>query len=404
MFTEEEEEDEELASLPHKVELGPTEETVIRGIELEGYNISRERPIDPPEDEVTPDQIYGVGVVFVDDEGERVEKIYTLDPEAEGKHTIPIGGEFADQSISRIVFYCNKESVTFKDAAITTPLEGQQLLNPKNVIAGADNAKLRIDDIEVERETNDGINDVVKGVTLNLVSADEETPVELTIDHDIDKSVEKIKAFVKVYNEYLEYNKQLTKAKKTEKTGEYNKTKKENGLFMGDMSIIRIENSLKQTVSSPYPSTAAEPIKLLSDIGVSTGRLNANWDSIQDGMLVVDEEKLRETLVENPDGVRDLFGSDTDGDNRIDNGFAFTFEYKLKPYTQTGKNIIANKIDLQEESIDQIDKQMVRKEEHLKAYEEKLRQKFSNMERSLSGSKSQSQWMKNQMGGGGSGK
>ncbi len=393
------EEEDELEMLPYKVELGPTEETVIQGIQLEGYNVSRERPLDPPETEVAPEEQLGVGVMYINEEGVRTEEMYTLDPEAEGKQTIPLGEKFDGKTISRIIFYSNKGKVTFRDASISTPVDGQQLLNPKNEIAAAENAIVKIDDIEVERQKNDGLNDVIKGITLNLNAADEDTKVELTIDHDIDKAVEKIQEFVKLYNEYIEYNKQLTKAGKTDKAGDYDNAKRENGLFMGDMTIIRIENSLKEIISTPYPSTADEPIKLLSEIGVSTGRLNSSWADIQDGALTIDEEKLKEMLIENPDGVKDLFGSDTDGDNRIDDGFAYTFETRLKPYTQPGQNIIANKIDLQEDSIDQIENRMQRKQEHLKAYEEKLRQKFTNMERTMSGTKQQQQWMQQQMGG-----
>jgi flagellar hook-associated protein 2 len=389
----------ELENLPYKVELGPSETTAIQGIELEGYNISRERPLDPPENTITPDRILGVGVIHLDENGERVEELYTVDPESEGVQTIPLGANFAGKKITRVIFYSNKDTVVFKDASISTPIEGQELLNPKNVISAASNAKLKIDDIEIERAQNEGINDVIQGVSLNLQAADPDTRVELTINQDIDGSVEKIKEFVKQYNEYIEYNKELTKAGQTDKAGDFDEAKRNNGLFVGDMTIIRIENSLKRTVSTAYPSTADKPVKLLSEIGVSTGKLNASWAEIQEGKLTIDEDKLREKLSENPDGVKDLFGSDTDGDNRIDDGFAYTFENILKPYTQPGKNIIASKIDLQEDSIDQLEDQISRKQDHLETYEEKLRQKFTNMERTMSGSKAQQQWMQSQMGG-----
>jgi len=45
------------------------------------------------------------------------------------------------------------------------------------------------------------------------------------------------------------------------------------------------------------------------------------------------------------------------------------------------------------------DSRIERHQEHLKKYEDKLRKKFSTMEQSISGAKSQGDWMKNQMKG-----
>ena len=153
-------------------------------------------------------------------------------------------------------------------------------------------------------------------------------------------------------------------------------------------------------LKNAYPSKVAKPIRIISDIGVSTGELNASWDSIKHGKLVIEEGKLRETIVANPDGVKNLFGTDNDGDNRIDGGLGFSVDNVLEPYVRPGKNIIATKVTLQDESIKSADERIARQQMHLKAYEEKLRQKFSNMEKSISGSKAQQSWMKQQMGGG----
>ncbi len=117
------------------------------------------------------------------------------------------------------------------------------------------------------------------------------------------------------------------------------------------------------------------------------------------GKLIIDEGLLLSTLKDNPDGVEEFFGSDTDGDNRIDNGMAFRVETVLRPYVSSGKNIIANKIELEDTNIQMANSRIERHQEHLKKYEDKLRKKFSTMEQSISGAKSQGDWMKNQMKG-----
>ncbi|MDA3900272.1 MAG: flagellar filament capping protein FliD [Spirochaetes bacterium] len=398
LFEEPEKEEDEFKSLPFKVETGPTESTTIKGIEIEGYNVSRERPIHKPERVVDTDDVLGVGIVYREDEV-RKEELFKISKDVKDKQEIPIGEKFEGKRIEQVIFYSNSGEVTFKDAAFVTPLDATKELRPKNTVTEARNARLKIDDIELERETNDGINDVIAGVTLSLLRSDPEDAVEITIDNDIDKSVEKIKKFAEVYNAYLDYNSLMTKAGMTDRKNDYKKTKRESGPFVGDMTIIQLENSLKQTVSSAYPSRADNPIRLLSQIGVSTGEINASWETIKQGKIVIDDSKLRTSIMENPEGVQLLFGSDTDGDNRIDNGFAYTMKNKLRPYIMPGKSILAAKITLQDDSLERANERIEKLERHLKSYEDKLRRKFANMEMSISGSKSQSNWMKSQQGG-----
>ncbi len=380
--------------IPYKVEIGPDETTVIKGIELKGYNVSRERPLEKkPKKEIA--DVLGIGVVSVED-GKRIEKIYTLDPAKQGKQEIPVGQDFADKKITKILFYCNDGKATFQDASLITELKGEGILDPKNVISEANDAKLKLDGVEIVRQKNTGIDDVLKGVTLNLLATSTK-PVTITIRQNTETAVEKIKKFVEAYNDYLAFNNELTKAVKSDKVGDYQKDKYKNGIFIGDMTLMRLQNALKTAISSAYPSNVEKPIKMLYQIGVSTGEINAKWETIREGKLIIDEAKLIEVLSENPEGVQDFFGSDNDGDNRIDNGLAFKMERILDPYVSAGKNIIVAKMDLEDASIKATNERIERKQEHLKAYEQKLRQKFASMEKAISGSKSQSNWLDMQM-------
>ncbi len=194
-------------------------------------------------------------------------------------------------------------------------------------------------------------------------------------------------------------HKDLTKAAMTQKPGDYDKNIRQQGLFMGDMTLMRLQGSIQTTVTSAYPSSAEKPIKMFSQMGVSTGSINAEWESIKSGKLIIDEGLLKKTLLENPDGVTLFFGSDSDGDNKADNGMAFKVVATLKPYVSSGKNIIAAKIDMEDNGIKMADESIKSKEDHLKKYEEKLKRKFAAMEQALSQTNSQKQWMKNQLGG-----
>jgi flagellar capping protein FliD len=138
---------------------------------------------------------------------------------------------------------------------------------------------------------------------------------------------------------------------------------------------------------------------MFSQMGVSTGKINSSWESIKDGKLVIDENLFCFTILENSEGIKNFFGADTDGDNRIDNGMAYMLVRTLDPYISSGKNIIVTKIDLEDESIKMANEKIKKHEAYLKTYEEKLRQKFTSMEKSISGSKAQQEWMNNQMKG-----
>jgi flagellar hook-associated protein 2 len=276
-------------------------------------------------------------------------------------------------------------------------------MEPGNVIAKAQDAKLSVDGIEVTRERNDGLSDVIKGVTLELKRASDDD-IKLTVEQGSDEGLEKIKKFVEAYNRYLELHRNLTKAGISDRPGDFDKTRAETGLFSSDTTLVRLQNSLNAAVTGAYPGAGNEPIRHLTQMGISTGAVNADWETIRSGSLVIDEAALRKAIIENPDGVAAFFGNDTSGDNRIDDGMAYKVVYVLRPYVTSGKNIIAAKLELEDNSIRIADDSIKRHEDHLKKYEDKLRSKFRRMEQAITQTNSQQQWMKNQLGGAGSGK
>jgi flagellar hook-associated protein 2 len=385
---------------PQRIEFGPEESISVKGIKLHGYNVSRVREGEQREPERKFDSIIGVGVVVYDG-GKRVEKLYTVDREAKGRQEIPIGGDFADKKISRVIFYCNRGATDFGDAAITTPRDVKDLLEPKNVITPAMDMKMKVDGIEVVRDRNTDINDIIPGVTLTVKSKSDRK-ITLKTESNVETSVDKIKKFTDAYNGYVDLHRELIKTSKiTKPSQKFNDA--DRGLFIGDLMMMRLETSVKNTVNGAYQSRAERPVRVLSEMGVSTGRINAAWESIKEGKLQVDEAVLKKTITENPEGVTMFFGADNDGDNKIDGGMAYSLVNALRPYVSAGKNIIAVKVDQENESIKMVDQRIVKHEEHVVKYEDRLRRKFATMEQSLSKTKAQQQWMKNQMGGGGDG-
>ncbi|TFH38629.1 MAG: hypothetical protein E4G96_10220 [Chrysiogenales bacterium] len=386
---------------PGRIEVGPTEQTNIKGIILEGYNIERKREL-RKEKPGHFDSVMGIGFV-TEENGRRVEKVYPVDRDAAGKlMMIPIGRDFKNGKVSKMILYCNAGAMDVANVRLATPIDRKGRLEPGNTVSKAQDAKISVDGIEVTRDRNDNLTDIIKGVTLTLkrVSTEE---VKLAVEPGADSGVEKIKKFIEDYNRYLEFNQTITKAGKSEKPGEYKNTITETGLFVSDMTLVRLQGSLSMVINGAYPGGGEEPIRLLTQMGVSTGAINAEWETIKTGKLVVDEASLRRAITENPDGVAAFFGVDTTGDDKMENGMAYKVVYVLRPYVSSGKNIIAAKLELEDNSIRLADESIKRHEDHLKKYEDKLRTKFGRMEQAITQTNSQQQWMKNQFGGGSSG-
>ncbi|MCX7678023.1 MAG: flagellar filament capping protein FliD [Spirochaetes bacterium] len=233
-------------------------------------------------------------------------------------------------------------------------------------------------------------------MTLNL-KRESESPVTIRIEPNPKNAVDKIKKFIEAYNNYIEYSSELVFVERAKNPTPGAKQTVRTGLFVGDSTIIRLENTVKTVVNSAYPSRADNPIKVITQLGVSTGAINSEWETIKSGKLILDEEKFITVVQENPEGVKEFFGSDTDGDTRIDNGMAFKLQQALKPYTMAGKNIIQTKIDYEDNAIKSNEERISRHQEHLIKYEDKLRKKFAAMEKAISGSKAQSNWLKQYM-------
>ncbi|HOT44316.1 MAG TPA: flagellar filament capping protein FliD [Spirochaetota bacterium] len=384
-------------SVPKRLRVGPKEKVNIKGIILESYNVERKRE-GKKEDLKGLDSLMGIGIV-ANENGKRVEKVYSLGRDLKGPQTIAAGRDLKGGKINKIILYCNRGTMELSGLRLATPADRKPGYAMKNVIAPAQDAKITVDGIEITRDRNDGLTDVIKGVTLT-VKRPSQHEVDLNVEHSIDTSVDKIKKFVDAYNKYLDMHRDLTKAVMSQKPGDYDKNFSQQGLFMGDMTLMRLQGTLQVAVTSAYPNSADKPIRMFAEMGVSTGSINAEWESIKSGKLVVDEALLKKTILENPEGVTQFFGSDADGDNKADNGMAFRVVAMLKPYVSPGKNIIAAKIDMEDSGIKMADESIKAKEDHLKKYEEKLKRKFAAMEQAISQTNAQRQWMKNQMGGG----
>ena len=284
-------------------------------------------------------------------------------------------------------------------------LESLGVLTDAKAIANqqqaADDAGFTVNGIPVTRTKNDGLTDVINGVTLNLKK--DGVTGTITVAADIDASVNTIKAFVDQYNSTLDLiNTRLAEKTVIDATTDAAKRK---GLLRGDAVLTGIKNDLRKMISDPI--TGLTVYDRLSDIGITT----TSDDFGKSGKLVIDETKLREALQNNPAEVKKLFFNDLDNDGVVDTGetgVAAKISDKLAYLTSSStitvggvtvkQGVIPGRLDSFDKVIGDYTKKITDFENRLTMIEENLWTQFTAMEKSLSTMQNQATWLAGQLG------
>jgi flagellar hook-associated protein 2 len=174
---------------------------------------------------------------------------------------------------------------------------------------------------------------------------------------------------------------------------EQGELRKRLGIFSGDSSLNQVRNGLLRAVTSPYPTgDEGGELSLLVQIGIGTDVRRAGGSTGYDpsrlrGYLEIDEKTLDAALQSKMAAVKQLFGSDTDGDLLVDTGAAHALETLAKPYVESG-GIIAlktgtadSRISQEERRIETLDRQLAAKEAALKSQYGQMEGAYNRMER-----------------------
>ncbi|HOV14566.1 MAG TPA: flagellar filament capping protein FliD, partial [Spirochaetota bacterium] len=248
----------------------------------------------------------------------------------------------------------------------------------KQELSKADNALIYLDGLRIERDSNN-IDDLIKGVTLNIF--DTTTKKErLQIDRDYPKIVSTIVDFIKDYNEIITMVKDKSKVEIND-LGEI----EGRGVFSGDYGLSSLASKLRTIMMNPYTTQYGQELSLLSQIGVSTNASESrgmNTDKLfTGGVLEINEDKFVEKMEKFPEGVKQLFGYDSNGDLVADTGIGFEVENLLKLYTSKGEGFFDGKVKTIDLQIKDKDKQIASYQNKLKDEEKKLKEQFYKMEK-----------------------
>ncbi|MBS0617614.1 MAG: flagellar filament capping protein FliD [Spirochaetes bacterium] len=386
---------------PDSLSDGVRDNINIKGIELETYNITRTRRKD-----IAKDSDFGVVLKYASGE----KKISLKDKS--GQQQIAV-----EKNLQAIDFFATGGDVLFetgefsykvkgqpkiepaKEQASTTPAEDEQRKIFPHLLRAAQNAELKIDGIPVSRKSNNNLGDIIEGVSLNLLKTSPDN-VQTEILNDNDAAKKQVVNFVKAYNELLQFADDVGKAAKVKEAGKYREMRKESGILATNNTIRQLVNGLRIHTSNAYPALREPHFRTLMQIGISSGAIGAKREDVVKGYLEVDESKLAQALSEHPAAVKELFSSDTNGDLRIDNGYAHVTENFLEPFTRYTRGLISEQIKSNAERVKQIDRDIKRQEEHVKSYEAKLKTKFGYMESSVQKNKSTGNFLRQKLGQG----
>lgn len=190
----------------------------------------------------------------------------------------------------------------------------------------------------ISRPTN-SISDVITGITLNFKSSGAGT---LTVDTDIDAVVQNVRAFIDQVNEVRQKIKDLTK---------YDSTTKQASILTGNYGLQIVDSIMKNITAAPgigFDHRFDDFISLAS-VGLSTDAMEG---SSTQGLILLDEERLREVLASNAYSVGKIFAADHLGAadsadlsfNSYIDGITKAGSYKVN-YTVAGGKLTSVTID-----------------------------------------------------------
>jgi flagellar hook-associated protein 2 len=224
--------------------------------------------------------------------------------------------------------------------------------------------------------------------------------ITLTLKRDATEPLNKIKSFIEAYNELVKKLEDMLTDKKSKSESLYKPLTDEEkslmsdkqveeweaiakkGLFRNDAGIQALTNSLRNSLFETIKEAGLTP----SQIGISTGR----WDEGLGGQIVLDENKLRAALEEDPGRIADLFMSGANAEKYEDKGWLYRMEDIMNNYVNGSQYTSINSL---ENSIKRVNEQMEKLQQKMYDEEDKLYKKFASLETAMAKIQSQGEWM-----------
>jgi flagellar hook-associated protein 2 len=266
-------------------------------------------------------------------------------------------------------------SVTNDGDANNTDASGLSRLASNNLttLQSARDALVKIEGVSVTSDYN-VIKNAINGVEIELVATNENSPITLSINVDVDRAKLAIKEFVDSYNSVFESVKKLTQYE------QHPNAKSTTGILIGDSTLRGIEFQMRRIITEIVTSQPAG-FTTLSQIGITSDQYTGN--------LIIDDQQLTEALNTNFDAVGQLFMDPT-------TGVVNSMESFLENYVEIN-GILQTRTDGLNKSIEVITEQRINLERHLKSLEKRLITQFIAMDTIVARLRSLSEYLETQL-------
>ncbi len=236
-----------------------------------------------------------------------------------------------------------------------------------------------IEGVAVTRDSNDF---TIDGISYTLKQTTSEA-VDFSITRDFTATIDSIKTFVDAYNDMTEKLKGLLNEKDysddykpltAEQEDDMSETQIEKWNEKAKSGLMRKNGDLKSFLANLQDSfftSLGGTGKMMASIGITEGSRYSD----DKGKIVINEDRLKAALEENPETVISMFTGAKSGSK----GLIYKFTDNVNTYldiTEEDEKATAKKVDKLDEKIDEM-------EDDLKDMAERYYKKFSVMEQSL---------------------
>jgi flagellar hook-associated protein 2 len=300
--------------------------------------------------------------------------------------------------------------IQFEDTSFMAQLFDMRSSNTDPAYAGEQggtDATFKYNGVELTSKTN---QTTLNGITFTFNNVTTDTPAYVNISDDIDAAVDKIVKFVDQYNSLVD---EVTSKTREERYSDYDpltseemeamsdreiemwEEKARSGLLKNDRILMDGLSKMRQAWMGSVESDGN--FKHLSDIGISTTR-----DYMDGGKLVIDEDKLREALRDDPTSVDSLFRNSSDGADRgifnklndaIDQTTARINDKAGRSTSQIQQYALGRELQNMNTRIDNFNRRLVQ-------VEDRYWSQFTAMEKAIQKMNEQSNFLYSQMMGG----
>ena len=285
------------------------------------------------------------------------------------------------------------KALSIVDNALTDSLG---ISSSKAQLQQGKDALFNINGIDMTSQSN-VVSDKIDGVSITLKQVTSgDTVVHLGLENDNDKILTAVKDFVSQYNSTYSFIGDSLDVGTPKVSTDTSTTKNKQGALVGDSLMVRLQGQLRnQGTSNPNHADLR-----VSQIGISIGK---------DGVMKLDETKLRKAIEENPNAVQEFFSgkqADATTNSPATTGYADSMKELLNRYLkdstsengQVSRGLLKSRTDSFDSLIKDLNNQISRYDDQISAKRTYYVNMFTKLDTALMKAEQQMSYFLSQAG------